>query len=266
MQEKFDGKGLTILSATGQPRADVDGFVEEFGAVYPILCEAGGGIGQYRTKGVPTAYLIGADGTVVWHGHPANLQDSDIEDHLKDVDKAHRVSSWAFMVARALPAFPAKLSAVQKLLEKKKFGSALKKVEGTLPKLEGEAKEAGETIRTWIADRASSGTEKAAGLVRDGQVYKGFLAYERIEEEFKGHDLGKQARLAAKALKADKAMALEIKASVKLEKAKKEMAKERKAEDKLKCLKPVLSKKYADTSAGKEAAELAEVLEKKAGK
>ncbi len=44
------------------------------------------------------------------------------------------------------------------------------------------------------------------------------------------------------------------------------MREERKAEDKLKCLKPMLSKKYAETAAGKEAAKIAEDLESKVKK
>ena len=71
------------------------------------------------------------------------------------------------------------------------------------------------------------------------------------------------AKAEIKVLKGDKAHALEIKASEKLEKLKKEMREERKPADKLKVLKPLLSKKYAETLAGKEAAEIAEDLEAK---
>ncbi len=236
--------------------------MEKHKAEYPVLCQSVPGLGSYSTGGVPSAYLIGPDGTVVWHGHPGKLNDEAIETHLKDVEKAARVSTWAFVITKSLPPVPDKLKDVQKLLVKMKFGSALKKAETIVPKLEGSEQENGEKIREWIANVGTSAMEAAAGLVRDGQVYKGVLKYDEVEERFKGHDLAKQAKAAVKALKADKAMALEIKASEKFEKIKDEMADERKPEDKLKCLKPLLSKKYADTAAGKEAAAMAEELEK----
>ena len=205
--------------------------------------------------------LIDAQGKIAWAGNPAKLQDSKVEELLKDVEKAHRVSTWGFMIRKSLPEVPDKLSGIPKLLEKMKFGSALKKVESALPRLEGEDQEKGEEIRAWIEGVATKDLEKAAALVADGKVYKGFLLYEQTEGRFKGHALAKQAKEAAKALEKDKAHALEIKASEKFEKIKAEMREERKPEDQLKCLKPLLSKKYAETLAGREAAKLAEELE-----
>ena len=215
---------------------------------------------------MPAAYLIGADGTVVWSGNPGRLSDDTVESNLKDIEDEHQVSTWSFMIAKSLPEIPAKLSSITKLLEKKKFGGALKKVEGALPKLEGDDQENGEAIQSWIEGVGTKGIRDAAAYVEDGKVYKGFLEYEKVETWFKGHDLAKQAKAAAKALKSDKAHGLEIKASAKFAKIKKEMAGERKAEDKLKCLKPILSKKYVDTLAGREAAKLAEDLESKIDK
>ena len=229
--------------------------------MYPILC--GGGAHEYSTGGVPTSYLISADQKVVWHGHPNDIKDDQLQDLLKDVDKKHRVSTWGFIIQKALPELPAKLAGIQKQLEKMKFGAALKKVESTVPKLEGDDQEKGEAVRAWIEGVGTKGLEEAAAFVRDGKIYKGYLEYGQVEERFKGHDLAKQAKEAAKALKKDKAHALEIKASEKLEKIKAEMRDERKPEDKLKCLKPLLGKKYAETLAGKEAAELADELETK---
>ena len=215
---------------------------------------------------MPAAYLIGADDTVVWSGNPSRLSDDVIETQLKELDDKHQVSTWSFMIAKSLPEIPAKLASIAKLLEKKKFGGALKKVESALPKLEGDDQKNGEAIQTWIEGVGTKGIRDAAAFVEDGKVYKGFLEYEKVETWFKGHDLAKQAKGAAKALKSDKAHGLEIKASEKFAKIKKEMAGERKAEDKLKCLKPILSKKYVDTLAGREAAKLAEDLESKIDK
>jgi hypothetical protein len=260
MQEEYDEQGLTILSATGESKDVVDRFVEELEAAYPILCQAG--TGEYSTGGVPTSYLITPDGKVAWHGHPNALDDDLLEEKLRDVEKEHRVSTWMFLVQKALPVVPDDLSGVMRSLEKRKFGYALKEVESKLDRFEGEEREAAEKIRDWISNRGTSSMEAAEAFVSDGKIYRGFVLYEQIEDEFKGHDLAKSAKDAAKALKSDKQNALEIKASEKLEDIKRDMAEERDAEDKLKCLKPLLSRKYEETLAGKEAAEMAAELEK----
>lgn len=246
---------------TGEPRERVTGFVEEFGAIFPILTQASSG--SYSTGGVPQAYLIAADGTVAWSGHPAGLGDDEIEALLKDVEKENRVSTWSFFLDKQLPNIPAKLASARKDLDKKKFGNALKKVESVVGKLEGEDKEHGEALREWIAVRGKGPLDNAAELARAGDVYEAYVIYEEIEELFKGHDMAKQAKSSASALMKDKANKLEIKAAEKLVAIKKEMRGERKPEDQLDCLKPLLSKKYAETKAGKAAAKLAKDLEAK---
>lgn len=211
---------------------------------------------------MPSACLISAEGKIVWAGHPGSLSDDLIDAELKNVDKDRRISTWAFNITRTMPAVPESLDKDAKNLVKGKFGATLKAVEKAVEKLEGDDKAKGEALRDWIAGVATKRMETAAGLVSDRQVYAGFKMYGEVEELFSGHDLGKQAKDAAKALEKDKDTGLEIKASEKLEEIKKEMAGERKAEDKIKCLKPLLSKKYEETVAGKEAAKMAEELEK----
>lgn len=246
---------------SGESRDTVQQFVDKHGAKYPILYEAQSG--AYSSGGVPHAYLIGSDGKIAWAGHPAGLQHDEIEAQLKKVEKAHRVSTWAFVLQKQMPAVPSAMSGVDKLLEKMQFGAALKKVEAALPKLEGDDKTAGEALREFIAHSGTRGIEKAAEMAREGQPYQAFLQYEQVEERYKGHDLAKQAKDAAKALESDKAAGLEIDAGEKLAGIKKEMASENSADGKLKLLKPLLSKKYAETAAGKEAAKLAADVEKK---
>ena len=167
-----------------------------------------------------------------------------------------------FRLTKSLPeTIPASMEAVKTTLLKAKFGSALKKAEGVAGRLEGDEKTQGDALVAWIQARAKEGMDKAAKSVEEGRVYEGMLAYESVEDLFKGHALAKEAKDAVKALKKDKAHALEIKASEKLIKIKATIAEERKAEDKLAALKPLLSKKYADTYAGAQAAKMASELE-----
>ena len=261
LQENFDEKGFTIISASGEPKDTVQAFVDQLGAEYPIFAEAGGGLNAYSTGGVPSAYLISAEGKVVWQGHPGSLSEDLIETQLKAIDKDARISTWSFNLTRSMPEVPEALASTAKTLVKGKFGAGLKAVEKAVEKLEGEEKAQGEALRDWIAGVATGRMARAQELVTGGQVYAGFKVYGEVEELFAGHDLGKQAKDAAKALEKDKVTGLEIKASEKLADIKKEMASERKAEDKVKLLKPLLAKKYEETAAGKEAAKLVQELE-----
>ena len=258
LQEEYEAKGLTILSVTSEGPDTVEPFIEKFGAEFPVLARAQSG--AYSTGGVPSAYLIDVEGKVVWQGHPAALSSDELEGHLKAVDKAYRVDTWSFRLMRQLPPLPDKMSGLLKPLLKRKFGSTLKKAEGISAKLEGEDKEAGEAAVAWLTDRAKTMMDEAAKLIEDNKVYAGAQIYEAVADEYKGHDLGKKAKDALKVVTSDKAKKLEIKASELLIKLKKEMAGERKAEDKLAVLKPLLSKKYAETLAGQEAAKLASSL------
>jgi hypothetical protein len=258
LHEEYDEKGLTIMSVSGEPEDKVVAFVEEFEAQFPVLWQAQNA--AYSTGGVPQAYLISAEGVVTWEGNPGALSGSTIENQLKDVPKDNRVSTWTFKVMKGLPPLPDSMSAIRKHLEKRKFGAALKAAEAAVAKLEGEDKEAGEKVREYVASSGTADMEKAAALQRDGKIYEAYLTYESVEDRYKGHDLSKQAKQAAKALKKDKQGGLEIKAGEKFAKIKKEMREERKPEDKLKCLKPLLSKKYAETVAGKQAAKIASTL------
>ena len=220
--EEYDEKGFTIISASGESKDTVQAFVDQLGATYPIFAQTGGGLNAYSTGGVPSACLISAEGKIVWAGHPAALSEDQIDAELKSIDKDRRISTWAFNLTRTMPEVPESLDKDAKNLMKGKFGATLKSVEKAVEKLEGDEKAKGEALRDWIAGVATKRMETAAGLVGNNQVYAGFKMYGEIEDLFNGHDLGKQAKDAAKALEKDKETGLEIKASEKLEEIKKD--------------------------------------------
>ena len=152
-----------VLSITGQAMDIVTPWVEKHSAAYPILCKAQNRAYAKESGGIPHSYLIGADGKVLWSGHPAEINDETIEGYLKDVKKADRVSTWAFTLKQQLAEMPDSMKGVEKLLVGMKFGAALKKAEGVLAKLEGGERDAGEAVCEWIRKSAESKMEKAGG-------------------------------------------------------------------------------------------------------
>ncbi len=64
-------EGVEFLSLTNETRdeADIEGFMEELDMSYPV------GIGSssswdYNVTGIPHAFIVDRDGTIVWAGHP----------------------------------------------------------------------------------------------------------------------------------------------------------------------------------------------------
>ncbi len=247
-----------MIAGSGEPKEKIEAFVAKHDAKYPIFCSTK--VNDYSGTGIPRVALISADGKVLFVGSPSGVSNSMIERALKDVSKPNRISTWAFTINKALPDVPEKMSAVVKDLAKKKFGAALKRAEGIAPKLEGDDKANGDTVVEWIRKRATDNMDQAATLVSEGKIFAAHNLYETIEDEFKGHALSKEAKAACKELLSDKANKLEVKAGEKFEALKAEARKERTAEKKIDVLKAMLSKKYAETEAGKAAAKLIEKI------
>jgi len=62
---------VTFISLTNEDRekSNIDSFVEEMQMQYPIGTGSNS-FREYGVRGIPHAYVIGKDGTVVWKGHP----------------------------------------------------------------------------------------------------------------------------------------------------------------------------------------------------
>ena len=249
LAEDMAAKGLSVIAVTKQSRAAVDTFLEETGAKHPIVIEKTDSMRNYGSSSYPTSFLIGTNGRILWRGHPGNLSDSTLEEQLAG--------------AKILPDFPKELAAARKFLEKDKYAEAQKKVAKVLEeaKLEGEDKAAAESIAAWFVWYADSTLEGAAKDTAAGNVYGAFLAYEHIADAYKGAEVGTRAKDLAKQLEADKDHKNEIKAGEKLAKIKAELG-DLTPKKAIKALEPLTAKKYAETKAGKEAAELIAQYEK----
>lgn len=73
LQAKYRNDGLRILSFTDQDRETVEAFQEKAKAAieYTIGMESSLAA-TYGVTGIPHAFLVGRDGKLAWHGHPAS--------------------------------------------------------------------------------------------------------------------------------------------------------------------------------------------------
>jgi hypothetical protein len=246
MSEKYAEKGLTVLAIAKQPKADVEKFVEELEAKHPVVCESGDSMRAYGCNSYPSCFLVGSNGRILWTGHPGDFKDDLVESTLAKT--------------KLLPTLTKTLSVHAKSIERLKYGAVLTKVEADLKAarfVAEEDKTAATALQEWLSWYGTSAIEGAADLVGKGDPYRAYVTLSDTEELFKGHALSAQAKAAMGKLKADSAHALEIKAGQMLEELKKELGDERDREKIGETLKPLLGKKYAETKAGREAADLA---------
>jgi hypothetical protein len=246
LAEKYAERGLTVVAISKQAKADVEKFVEELKATHPVVCESTDSARAYGATGFPSSYLVGPNGRVAWAGHPGELKEEYLEETLGKV--------------KLMPALTKGLASHAKNLEKLKYGPVLAKVAADLEAAKFTAeddKTAAQALKEWLEWYAGSNLEAAEDQVGKGEPYRAYLVLVEVEESYKGHPLGTRAKAAISKLQADKAAALEIKAGQMLAQIRKELGDERDREEIAKALKPLLGKKYAETKAGKEAADLA---------
>jgi hypothetical protein len=138
----------------------------------------------YGSGGIPHAYLIGPDGMVAWHGHPARLQDSAIQALLRKAQK--------FYLPETAP-------------EVKSAADAFKK--GKLSKAEQLAKKIEHRDATHIAERVEALRKSWKGQVEKsiqaGAYADAAAVCARIKKHFAGGEAAKWAADQEKKIKTD---------------------------------------------------------------
>jgi cytochrome c biogenesis protein CcmG/thiol:disulfide interchange protein DsbE len=80
LHERHAGQGLALVGVSVDDRADraaVEDFAREYGMTYPVWLDPEERVtSAFRTLGVPSTFLIGRDGTILWkHVGPVRADD-----------------------------------------------------------------------------------------------------------------------------------------------------------------------------------------------
>jgi peroxiredoxin len=91
LHERYAGRGLSIIALTNNTRGQDDAAVERYAVQhrfsFPVgIDNANRTVSAYSGSSVPTAAMVGRDGVIRWHGHPASLSDALIEALLLKTD------------------------------------------------------------------------------------------------------------------------------------------------------------------------------------
>jgi thiol-disulfide isomerase/thioredoxin len=83
LHDRHAKDGLVILSLTDQSKGPIETFVAERGMRYTVGAKSDTA-DAYGVTGIPHAFVVGRDGLLAWHGHPADEKfDAAIEAALK---------------------------------------------------------------------------------------------------------------------------------------------------------------------------------------
>jgi hypothetical protein len=240
---------LTIIGVTDEPSTKVKPFIESKGIKYTIAIK---GANLYKTSGIPRAWLVDPTGEVVWEGHPADLKEDAIQEHLK--------------LAYAPPAFtlPRELRAASKHLDAGDLGAGSKALETYLksPK-NAEAEKAAREALEAIKAHASEKLVQAESLAKESNYGMASRILEHIERAYKGTEAGDKAKSTLAAWKKDKATKLELEAADLLDKAAGFMSAQNWQAASAALQKLTRSKKYEATKTREVAATKLKLVEKK---
>ena len=201
--DKFGAKGFAAVGITSESQNETRKFTSETGAKWVVAYDAKSGE-KYGVDGFPSAFLIDPSGTVVWKGHPASLEEAQIERLLKKV--------------RATLELPSKFSSIASLYDKGKPGEAFSKLEEELKKLglpeaEKNALEAG---RKLILDQSQGDIEEAKSLEKKGDAYSALEIYDRASRAYAGMEAAQEGAAAVARIRADVSLKTELEAGAKV--------------------------------------------------
>ena len=199
-------------------------------------------------RGIPRSYLIGADGKVLWAGHPNGLSDSKVKEALKGVK-----ASGSYLGFKPKGEYSEK--SVAKLAEyaqEAKLGKALAGATKLSENEEGgaEALQAKELVGE-INAHAAMLIQQAESFIAKKEVLIGADVLETLQDEFKGFEIATTVETRLEEIANDEALKAEWDADKDLAKLQ-EKAKKQGWRKQIKKLE-ALVKKHEGTNAAKKA-------------
>ena len=169
--DDFGKKGLNVLSITNESRDTVLKFLAQVSsAPVSYTVGLGGGHGNYPSRGIPAAWLIGADGKVVWAGNPGSLSEKVIQEELKKVKVTEETK--AVKATKALEFADAQLAAKQYLVASGLLDRIVREHKGT--------------------EAAKKAEERKVALEKDEAAKKEIAAQKTLEKIVGGIEMPKE--------------------------------------------------------------------------
>ena len=189
LQDKFGEQGLSIIGVTGEAKSNTESWVRAKGVQFPYAYNKGSVLmKELGLTGLPSAVLVSPTGTIVWQGHPGNLQASEVE---KNLEGALKTPLWNW---------PAEASAVKKTLRKKQYAKALAAAEALAGNGNAEGEAIRDAVKAFIAGKAAA----VSSLVDKGDYLGATNLAKTVSKSLKGLPEAEEVKAAVARMKADK--------------------------------------------------------------
>ena len=213
LQQTYGKRGLHIFTFEAQnhtPDQILAKLDERGGKTYPV--SAGGGNGYQGDGGIPVAWLIGVDGTVIWQGNPA-AETSTLDRLIEE-----EVAKVRYPGMGKSEFHPDALKSVKAYM-KQELGKARAEAQKVLA---NEKQSDAHADAQFLVDKvAEVWSKRWASFEADREGKRYAAALENLawlSKAFKGEDEGTQAKDLLKELKKDKQVKRELAAAAKLQK------------------------------------------------
>lgn len=205
LHEKFDKRGLAVIGVSDETAGKVKPYIEANGIKYIIALDKAP---EYKSSGIPHAWLVSPKGEIVWEGHPSGLKEAQIEEHIKGASMTPQFT------------LPRELKTAESHLNAGKFADGIKALETHLkkpksPSTETAAREALEQAKSY----GDSRLKLVENLAKEQDYGSGAEILRELQTNFKGHEVGDKAKGLLGEWKKDAAIKLELDAASLLEQA-----------------------------------------------
>ena len=232
------------MAVSDEAVAKIEGFIKQHEASYGVV-NAKGVLQLYGGRGYPSAWVVDAEGKVIWSGHPSKVTDAEVDEWLK--------SLLPTKVDRELAS---ELKGAVKAFDGAEYGKALTaareaaKAEGASEQVKADAAH----LESLVQKHINAANTKRDAAKAAGDLVKAAGVLEKAAEQFKGSDYGTECATARAELVKSKEYKDCVEAAEQLAKLKPKLE-DMKSASAHKALKKIADK-YPATPAGKEAAEL----------
>ncbi len=192
MVDKYGSQGFFVVGVTGEAEEPTLGYISETKTKAIIAYESKElpSMKAYGFSGFPSAALVGADGKVVWTGHPSALNDKLIEKALAGV-KPGPLSDGLMMDVE----LPKKYAAIEKQLNGGKIGDGYKALAAALaaPGVNDSDRSALEAAKKQVDELGTAELKKAELANMEKRLFDAQVGWKRISTQMPGTDAGRIA-------------------------------------------------------------------------
>lgn len=248
LSDKFRDRGFEIVAVSSEAAATIQTkFVEGKSATFGVVKANISAV--YETRGIPHCWVLDAEGKCIFKGHPNGVKNEMVEEWVSDLAPTKVGREVARELKNAAKAFDGgDLGKAQSEARKAAEGSEDEAVKSDAAYIEGLVQKNADVHKAKVEKARSGGDAVALGK-----------ALAEASERLKGTEQGNAWKQEHTELTKSSEFKDSVKASDDLEKLKPKLEDMKK--DRAKKSLEAIAKKYPETKAGKEAAELAKSYE-----